>query len=354
MSSLEIISYLLGLPCVVATALSLSKKSWWWIRILDFPRLQVAFVLLSAMGLYAAAPGYVQKNSILYLGLLGATLLFHTLKIWPYTRLHPLQSKNARITDDSRNQLSLVYSNVLMTNRDKEACLREMLRYKPDLILAVETDAWWQGALKPLESEYPYTKQLPMDNTYGMMLYSKLPLERAEFQYLVEKDVPSLNPLITLPSGQKVDCFFIHPRPPVPGESLSSEERDAELILVARKARESAFPVIVAGDLNDVGWSYTSTLFQKISRLLDPRVGRGLYATYNAKSLFFRWPLDHVFHSTHFRVIELKKLEKMGSDHFPIYIRLSFEPEGRQEQPLLKASKEEEIESSEKTGKAYG
>src|SRR5690606_36106196 len=103
--------------------------------------------------------------------------------------------------------------------------------------------------------------------------------------------------------------------------------RDAELLLVGREAANAQQPVVVAGDLNDVAWSYTTSLFQKISRLMDPRIGRGLYNTFHAEYPFLRFPVDHVFHSSSFRVVEMKRLPYFGSDHFPILSVLAYEPD---------------------------
>jgi endonuclease/exonuclease/phosphatase (EEP) superfamily protein YafD len=112
----------------------------------------------------------------------------------------------------------------------------------------------------------------------------------------------------------------------VPGESGDSTDRDAEILLVGKEAKAAKLPVIVAGDLNDVAWSYTTNLFLKVSELLDPRIGRGFYSTYHAHYKLFRWPLDHVFFSSHFYLHNIKRLPSIGSDHFPIFIEVSLMP----------------------------
>jgi len=93
--------------------------------------------------------------------------------------------------------------------------------------------------------------------------------------------------------------------------------------------------VIVAGDLNDVAWSYTTLLFTKISGLLDPRVGRGFFNTFHAGHRLMRFPLDHIFCSTDFTLVEIQRMPNCGSDHFPMYIKLQYEPRAAavQEEP---------------------
>ncbi|HEX8639468.1 MAG TPA: endonuclease/exonuclease/phosphatase family protein, partial [Pyrinomonadaceae bacterium] len=93
-------------------------------------------------------------------------------------------------------------------------------------------------------------------------------------------------------------------------------------------------------------WSRTTRLFQKISGLLDPRVGRGLYPTFPVAHPLVRCPLDHVFHSVHFRLVELKRLPSVESDHFPMYISLSLETtaELAHEEPVAEPAEKLEAE----------
>lgn len=89
--------------------------------------------------------------------------------------------------------------------------------------------------------------------------------------------------------------------------------------------KDMKVPRLVIGDFNDVAWSRTTRLFQKVSRLLDPRKGRGFFSTFQADFWFMRFPLDHIFCSKHFSLVELKKLSACGSDHFPIVAELACE-----------------------------
>lgn len=101
----------------------------------------------------------------------------------------------------------------------------------------------------------------------------------------------------------------------------------------------------MTGDLNDVAWSSTTRLFRKISGLLDPRVGRGMFNTFHVKDPLLRWPLDHLFHSDHFTLRSIQRLPSIGSDHFPLFTSLAFTP--------VKGASQEELEAdSEDYGRA--
>ena len=106
-------------------------------------------------------------------------------------------------------------------------------------------------------------------------------------------------------------------------------------------------PTIVSGDLNDVAWSHTTRLFLRLSGLLDPRVGRGFYNSFHAQHWFIRFPLDHFFHSNDFRLVELRRLEEVGSDHFPMLLELSYEPHGRAGQPEQEEQADDREEAEE-------
>jgi endonuclease/exonuclease/phosphatase (EEP) superfamily protein YafD len=182
-----------------------------------------------------------------------------------------------------------------------------------------------------------------------MSLYSRFPFRDQRVEFLVQDDIPSIHVVFQLPSGQPVWLHAVHPRPPEPLRDQDSAPRDAELLKVARRIREAPpRPTLVAGDLNDVAWSFTTHLFLRESGLLDPRLGRGFYNTFNANTPVFRFPLDHVFHSNHFRLVELRRLPHVGSDHFPVLIEVSLEPEGAGEQPRPRPDADDDREARER------
>ncbi len=212
----------------------------------------------------------------------------------------------------------------------------------PDVLLVVETDHWWHKQLEVLDRDYPNSLKHPQGNYYGMHLFSKLELRAPEVRFLVEDDVPSVRAGLRLRSGQWIEFYGVHPRPPEVQED--TDERDAEILVVGQQIAADGRPSIVAGDLNDVAWSHTTRLFQRISGTLDPRRGRGTFSTFHARYPIFRWPLDHIFHEASFTLVRLERLRSIGSDHFPVFAVLQFEPtaEAHQEAPEADADDHEE------------
>jgi hypothetical protein len=86
--------------------------------------------------------------------------------------------------------------------------------------------------------------------------------------------------------------------------------------------------------------------------MLDPRVGRGMFSTFHAKYPMIRWPLDHLFHSPHFTVVQVKRLPYFDSDHFPILIELELVHELKNAQEGLEEKPGDEEEAQEKIEQA--
>ena len=329
---------LLSLALIYATAVPLLRSDAWWIRVFDFPRIQIATLMGLALAGYALLRYFGQLHALEFalvaLIVLGVT--WQLISIAPYTPLYPKEMSDSEMEDDS-SRISLLVFNVLSENNKVDA-LRDLIRdTDPDLVLLTEPNQWWLDQLDGLEDDYPYTAQKPLENSYGMLLFSRLELEDPEFRFLIEPEIPSLRAGVRLRSGALITLYGVHPRPPgleIPDEEddgddrEDSDMRDAELLLVAREVDELGdVPVIVAGDFNDVAWSRTTHLFQRVAGLLDPRVGRGLFNTFDARSRIMRYPLDHTFASEHFFVVELRRLRGIGSDHFPLLTILDFDPD---------------------------
>ncbi len=349
---MNIVLVLLALLLVIATALPLLRCDYWWVRVLDFPRGQItiAGVIIIALCFYFWELN--KTHEFVVLGMLVLAVVYQTVKMLPYTVFVPKQVLAAE-SGLGGGSISLLVANVLMENRESESFLDIVRHYNPDVILTVETDQWWEEALRPLEKTYPYTLKNPLENTYGMLVYSRLEMIDPEIRFILEDSIPSMHMQVALPSGDRIFLHFVHPDPPNPKYATQTTERDAELLIVGREVKKRSKPTIIAGDFNDVAWSNTTKLFQKASGLLDPRVGRGMYSTFNVTHPFLRWPLDHVFHSDHFKLARMEKGPAWGSDHFPIFIELSLErgAEAEQEEPVTSRAESEQVDEKIEDGK---
>jgi endonuclease/exonuclease/phosphatase (EEP) superfamily protein YafD len=330
---------------VVSTLLPILRHEAWWVRCFDFPRLQLCSLLVILLLLELVALNRGELVTMVLPAVVFACLVYQAWWIVPYSPLFPVEVKLAK-DRNSRARIRIIVANVLTSNRNAEQLLHMVRSFDPDILVTLESNVWWQQRLDVLEENYPFTIKCPSENLYGMHVYSRFELQKSQIKYLVAPHIPSMHALVVLPSGDKVRLHFLHPEPPSPQHKSDSSERDAELVVVAKNVACTDTPTIVTGDLNDVAWSRTTRLFRKISGLLDPRVGRGMFNTFHADYWFFRWPLDHLFHSNHFTLVEIRRLMRFGSDHFPLLAELVLERRMRDQQEGLTVDSED-IEMAE-------
>lgn len=340
-----------GYFIVVISFLPLVRLDNWYFRVFEYPRIQklcVSMLLLFTFNMLYTSTGVADKLFQAALLVNSGYLLY---QVYPFTLFSGKQLQKATTTDQP-NRIRLFIGNVYQPNRNAAEYIKCIRSANPDVILLVETDAWWQNKADEFTQTHPYQLKEPLENTYGMLLYSKFELVEGKIKYLVEDDIPSVHTCIKLPSGKLIRMYGLHPTPPVPGENPRSTERDKEILIVAKAVKRHTVPVIVAGDLNDVAWSYTTALFSKISSLLDPRRGRGFFNTFHARYPFLRFPLDHVFCSSDFKLVSIRRMNNCGSDHFPIFIELQYEQHASAEQEKPQADADDWETANEKTSKA--
>ena len=292
----------------------------WLIRVWEFPRTQQLFLICFLLIAWFVLPVPVSGVAVACIIALACAGLYQLHWILPYTPFWKAEVKHSK--SHPEHSISLMPSNVYMHNKNSQGLIDLVKKYQPDMLVTLETNQWWEDALEELHDAYPYRMACPLENLYGMHLYSRLPFVKEQLRFVVEDGVPSMQVDVLL-DEIPVTVYFLHPKPPSPTENETAGPRDAELEIIGKEVAKCEQPTIVAGDLNDVAWSPTTRKFRHLSSALDPRIGRGFFNTFHAKYPLIRWPLDHVFHSDDFTLIHIERLEGYGSDHFPLFTRLA-------------------------------
>ena len=308
---------------LLITALPLIPTGKWYVRWWDFPRLQIAALLLLILTVViclAIKSGF-QRETTVWAFLLAAGVFWQGSHIVPFSKLWPTEVKAI-----SKGQMGvrIVVSNLDYENEDPESVSAELMDENPDILLLVEYDDEWHRRLSDIRNDFPFRHEEVRGEGLGMAIWSKLPFDSAETRHLVSDRRASLWVKLNLNSGAPVNFVGVHPTPPGLKDSTGearrdSRVRDAELILIAKEiASRNDESWIVAGDFNDVAWSHTTRLFKRISGVKDPRIGRSFMGTYIANNPLCRCPIDHVFLSKGFSIADLDRKRITGSDHFAV------------------------------------
>lgn len=368
LNSLLWITRLILFLMVVVSILPLIPSGQWWVRLWDFPRLQLAGALVLPvlmLGLHAWLKR-PRKEHAAWTAVILMIAGWHLYHILPFTTVWATEVPTAEVQPgEKQTTLTVLTANVTYTNDHYDEILAMVRREDPDLLLLIEVDDALAEGLAPLDDDYAYRVGEVRDEGLGIVLWSKLPLLEQDVKHLVSERRPSIFATIDVPGAGPVRFIGAHPVPPGlnernnsndSGEEQNGEEeneeerrdsreRDAELMLIARHVeKDPDNRWIVTGDFNDVGWSDTTRLFADLSDLKDPRRGRRLLSTYHAGYPLWRYPIDHLFVSDGFHLMDLDRVKVLGSDHFGIFTALAV---GRKDQSKPDASAEEEEEAQE-------
>lgn len=317
---METLYYIVSYGVLAMAFLPIVNLEVWWMRFLESLRPLNLFLLVL---LFFTGLLFLPSSSIrlITLFLLAITAIVMSREMILYTTW-----SNCEVVEstDCPPDLTILMHNILMSNDDIEALERSVSRHDPDVLFLIEFTDEWQKAVDNIRKKFRFRLEHPLETGYGMALYSKYQLQNEQIRYLVKEDIPSIDSTIAVADGRCVRFFGIHPAPPAPQYMYDTRTKDREAYEVARLAKETDLPFIVAGDFNDINWSRPVKKFKADCEIKDPRIGRGFYPTFHANNIFINYPLDHIFLSDHFDLHTFEIIPLRGSDHHGLKAALVF------------------------------
>jgi endonuclease/exonuclease/phosphatase (EEP) superfamily protein YafD len=203
-------------------------------------------------------------------------------------------------------------------NHDFARFIELARRENPDVILLVEVDAAWSGALAALAADYPQRLVSVREDLFGIALLSRLPL--LESRVVDLRGAPSIDARVGLADGRDLRLIGVHLRPPT--SRARATERNAQLADLRARLAEDTGPLIVTGDFNVTPYSPLLETWLEQTGLKDARAGRGFHATWPAFFPILGIPIDHCLVSEHFTIGDQYQGAAFGSDHYPVLTRL--------------------------------
>ena len=215
--------------------------------------------------------------------------------------------------------IKLVHSNVQSQNSNYQPLQALIKKESPDIFVAQEINKRWLSELKSIEDFLPYTIIRTREDNFGIALFSKYPLDSAEFIYYGGATVPSIKVSLTVAERQ-ITLITTHPLPPINRAYFDSRNSQLTAISLANKTVQT--PLILIGDFNVTMWSKYYDVLEADGKLVNTSKGVGLQPSWPTSLLPMMIPIDHCLISKEFDVLEMSVGPDVGSDHLPLIVTL--------------------------------
>jgi len=222
------------------------------------------------------------------------------------------------------HNLRLLLANVHWGNLQRDAFYEMIETESPDVIALLEYSQKWHDDLVPFLKEYPHHIVWTLQDSFGIALYSRLPLQQAEVKTFGDAGVPSITASIEV-GGRSLQLIATHPVPPM--SSRWFYLRNQQLDLIAEFIRETDVPVILMGDLNCTPYSPIYKSLMRQTKLKSTRNGFGLNTTWpetaggvvrKSMAIILQIPIDHILIDRQIQVKDCRRGPAIGSDHRPL------------------------------------
>jgi endonuclease/exonuclease/phosphatase (EEP) superfamily protein YafD len=303
------------------TLLSIGSSSFgWWLplELLSHFKLQYGIATLLLLGLWCWIG--TPRTRITALLIFGLMVQLTILAPW----LSPIATATPK-----GQPFKLISTNVYFKNLNAQPTIDWILAEQPDAVIFIEVNDTWVTLLdRGLGDRYPHHFSYPRDDSRGIALYSRWPLDSAQLLPLPADSAPTIAATLQHPSGP-IDLFALHL--PVPFRASLFAARNRQLDALARHlTTKPDRPTLLAGDFNLTQWSPYYDRFLNQTQLINSR--RSALASWPSASRV-GWlapllgiPIDHCLASSDIGVAGFAHGPDLGSDHLPIVADLRVGP----------------------------
>lgn len=295
-----------GLLTIAFSLLTLLQSNFHALQLFSHFRLQY-FVVSSLLVVV-----FVMLGDRRYTVLLFATAFINGAHVLPWYLDEPYET-------DGR-ELKLLQANLLSSNTDFDKLFALLDSELPEIIVLQEVSPAWAAELKRIDGTYPHQVVEAREGNFGIAVLSKLPLLASAT--VASEPLGSPTIIVTVDvDGRPLQLIGTHPMIPLGAANYNA--RNTQLASIAELLRRSSGGRVLAGDLNASMWDLNYRVLEARTGLRNVRRGFGVMPTWPMFFPIAMIPIDHVLVSNDIGVRDVRKGQRIGSDHLPLVVTIT-------------------------------